>query len=201
MNQKKPLACVCVTGIMCVSAARADVVVGSFDLTDAGGPSALFDTLPVAFGMQNDFIQDPEGFVLFGGGEVGAADVGTVWTSSSAEMDAMRAWLQDDNEFDLVGLTTEITLANGSVFGYFYGVAELSFPFYGLDLETVATQADELRVTLLSFSAVSPGDDPNQDGVWTDYEMSYRFEFVSVPGPGAMATLAFGATALGRRRR
>lgn len=187
------------------TAGQAQTVVGSFQLVDQGGFGGLFDTMNVSLGMVKDlFPFEPTNLIFFEEDlEIGLSDVGTTWTSDTASMSLIRTELQDADSNDSFGVRVGLELPDGDEFVYFQTVLESEFPAFGLDLATIASETDEIRVTLLSFSTESPGRDLNGDGVWTDYAARYQFDFVSIPTPGVGAVLlcAGGGVLVRRARR
>ena len=69
----------------------------------------------------------------------------------------------------------------------------------GIDLGGYDIVAIMMTVDVLSFE--SPGEDPNGDGMWTDFTTDLTFDFVLVPEPATLSFLALGLVGLFTRRK
>ncbi len=194
----KALVVVCLGLAIVGPSAEADTVLGSFQIHDSGGTMGVLDTMQVSYGVSS--MGFPFTYVFFAEDiTIGAADVGTTWTSSPAATALILDQLRDADR-DALGVKVALPPPwGGPPMESFVGIAEADFHSVGVDLDLVATRTDEIRVTLLSLSMDSPGSDPLGNGNWTDYADSYQFDFVEVPEPGAMALLAIGAFRARRR--
>ncbi len=179
-------------------------IIGTTDVYLGGGVDAVFDTLSdVSLGMLVNGDAAIENQIFFADHlSISGEDIGTTWVSDAAMTGLIREQFLDADTDDAFGAYSLFTNSIGTQ-EFFAGVQEWQFDFQfpPLDIELLATQTDEIRVTLVSFTADSPGFDPNGDGVWTDYLAVFRYEFVSVPAPTSTAVLLGGALCLLRRRR
>lgn len=187
----KALATVCTLGLACVSPVFGDVVLGSTEIEFDASTLGVFDTVPMSFGMQANIVIP----LLFVEGQViGSGDIGTMWVSDPTTTGLIREQWQDGDSIDVIGV-------GGLVGGFsaFVGAGESNFPARGLDLALIATQTDEIRVTLLSFSTEEIVPFPGAVG--TRVQSAFLFEFVSVPVPSGLALIGLGGFAGTRRRR
>jgi len=199
----KVLAVVGMTGMAFVASANAEIVLGSFELNENKSFERIFESMSVSLGMVKNGIPTPSNRVFLAENlQLTTADIGTTWVTDPATMEVMRTEMLDSDTRDLFGIMVTLpSLKGGFGVSYFEGPSEGQFPGLGLDLALLASQTDEIRVTLQSFSYDSPGSDPNGDGIWTEYTTSYLFEFVSVPAPSSAALLLTGGVLAGRRKR
>lgn len=181
--------------------AHGSILLGSHDIVITGGFNTVFDTLPVKFMMSPDFNLGPIYNVPISGTSViGASDVGTTWSINAPSVELVLDEFTDADMFGAIGVQITLFHPDGDSFGGWF-IAEIGFASHGLDLDLIATQGDEIVVTLLAFSTVSPGNDINGDGIWTNYSMTFRYDFISIPAPGAASLLAAGGLIACRRRR
>jgi len=185
------------------NSAQADTVVGSFDMLLNGGTWGIVDTLGIELGLVTNVIDpwNPANRILIASQPVlTASDVGSIWTSDPATMAQVLVNLQDSDDTDAFGVFG--TAGDpGEPNLYFTGTLESDFGLVGLDREDIASLTDYMRVTMISLSFNTPGDDPNGDGNWTNFESTFRFEFVSVPTPATIAPIAASGLLVFRRRR
>jgi len=199
MNKRTAIA---IISLACLSTANAETLVGSLTVNTSGGARAVFESLTLGWGLWIDGMGElPENrLFIVPDSEIGVAHVGTTWTADSAVTTKILEQFADDDSIDALGHHSIIQSQQFGDFESYSETPEWIFPNVGLDLEQLASQTDEIRLTLLSFSTESPGDDPWGDGFWTDWQMQYRFDFVTIPSPGTFIILA-PLLATTRRRR
>lgn len=188
----RTLCALALAGAGAAAPAQAEVVLGSIELFFGFGAQSTLPTMTMGFGMIADQGTSNPADRLFAVDQtlISASDVGATWVTDSATAAAIRAHLADDDRIDALGFyaytgTNDVT---GRVEEADFGDR--------LDLDLIA-QMDEMRVTLLMWQPI-PGHKPT----WTDYLFRVRYEFVSIPAPGATAALgAAGLLAVRRRRR
>lgn len=183
------------------SSTHAGIVIGSFTVPLSGGFSGVADSVLITHLMETDFIPGPPGVIVFGGPTtIGEADVGMTWSTDPTSLGLILDQFGDSDAFDALGFDIEVATTDGPQhIGQLLG--EFGFAGQGLDLNLLATQTNQIVATLASFSLESPGSDPDGDGVWTDYSMEVRYDFISLPAPGAASMFAIGGVLTSRRRR
>jgi len=182
------------------ASARGGLILGTDDIEINGGFNTVFDTVPVKLMMTRDFtpgVGSP--FPISGTSIIGASDVGKTWRIDQPSTDVVLAELRDADLLGAFGVQVSLFNPDGDSFGRWF-TSELTLVSQGQDLDLIGARTDEIIVTLLAFSTTSPGSDINGDGVWTNYSMTFRYDFVSIPAPGATSLLAV-AGVFARRRR
>lgn len=177
---------------------HAEVVIASQDGYVEGGTHALFDHLTLGWGLWIDGRSDlPENLLfLVPDTLIGTADIGTSWTAAPVVTAQVLAQLADDDDLDELGWHRYLDGPWGEFENYAGHPESLWLPTF--DRFYVAAQTDLIRLTLIDLTISSPGDDPWGDGVWTDWSMQYRFDFIAIPGPATLFVL--GLPAIPRRR-
>jgi len=202
MNGKGLLA-VAAMGLAIGGSAQGEMIVGTYDFQQmAFSPAGVPDFLSnYGIGVfRNGGFQPADQFLVTDGLiDIYPTDVGTSWTSDAATSASIIEQFQDGDLTDGIGLVQMV--------GPFTTVATLSESFFGaegLDLAAIASQMDVLRVTLASYIIEPP--DPNRTGTFPGpedwfYDVTFRFDFISVPAPSAAAPLLIGGAFAARRRR
>lgn len=182
-------------------------VLGTEDFTISGGVSDIFTDFkptlaiaPASVGPGPGSSAPAHGAPLFVGTSITPADVGRTFTVTQNN---------DPNFNDFAALLTngkvnKVTLSFGSGTR---GSDELfltkSGRLFGQNMGFFGTTIDSVSLRIDSLTLNSPGDNPNGNGVWTDYSFNgvAIVEGEPVPEPiSAIGTLAFGLVVIGFAR-
>ncbi|WP_052672331.1 PEP-CTERM sorting domain-containing protein [Aliterella atlantica] len=141
---------------------------------------------------------DPSGFDTLPGipifaKTISAADVGisyTVTTATNPNFSEITALLTDGVSdtifFGVTGFPSGTGVATG--------VGESAFTFNNAT-DFQGAIIDSLTITIDSFAPDSPGQNPNGDGIWTDYSAKYSLSVQGRPVPEPDTSLGLGIAA------
>lgn len=146
---------------------------------------------------------------LFSGLTIVQSDSGKSFVASSttdSQFDGFAALLTDGTDGNVGGGVILGTVYVSPLIG---GNSESSFftlPAGSNGIDFQGFTIDHIDFLVNSVSINSPGSNPNEDGVWTDYNLSGVFQvfgeqIVAVPEPSSIGLVALGTMALVIRRR
>jgi hypothetical protein len=151
-------------------------ILGTENFSVSGGSSEIFTNLPIRFTIGPVVFDEPApiggGFApLFEGIVLTPTDVGQTFTVNEAT----------DPDFD--NFVTFLTDGKPDSFaleyepGSFIGVSGNGV--FGGDLDLIGNTIDSISLQLNTLTISTPGSDPNDDGIWTDYSIDIT---ISVDG-------------------
>jgi hypothetical protein len=177
------------------------IILASDEIHLIGGFNTVFDSVPIQFVMTRDYRPGfGERFPISGTSIVSEADVGRVWTIGAPSTAAILEELGDDDLFGAFGVKmTNFHPDNDS--SSIVSTSEVYLQVLGNYIPLLAQETDRINFTLLQFKAESPGSDINGDGVWTNYSIKYRIDFVIAPPPASCAPLLIAGFYPRRRSR
>jgi hypothetical protein len=183
--------------------ARADLL-ATVDFTPSGG-TASTSVIGANF---NAYFEEDLTSTIFASLFVDPSDVGTEFfaTSSSgispdAGFDKFAEYLTNGSDNELwLGFKLLPSEGGGASFDFESEYFDTSPDFLGCTIASIGLEIN-------SFSLESPGSDPNQDGVWTDFSFNVKYNIYGqcnnsrVPEPATMLLFSAGLAGLGAFRK
>jgi hypothetical protein len=185
------LACLCAISSNAFAATLSD-----FHFGYAGGWNTITEAGYLRMGMnENGSFLASE---LFSIATLTEDDSGSVFSITGDAFDHFKAYLTNGND-DYIGFR----LCRQAVGGSCSGFSSRESSRLGGDPDFFGSEITELQVRLNSMSFETPAHDPNDDGVWTnyDYDMNFIISGSKVPVPAAAWLFGSALAGLGWMRR
>lgn len=172
------------------------------DVTLAGGSSGLsgpFNDVPI-----NIRVTTPAPYVtlsrIFNGLSVTRADIGRIFVADASNDSGFAGFAQrlTDGVENWVSLPGVASSTFGSECNHFHGDTSCGS---GIGLEGFAIE--RATYTIKDWYNVTPGRDPNHNGIWTDAYFGFRFtiEGHAIPEPDALMLIIIGVFSIPAIRR
>jgi hypothetical protein len=188
-------------GLSCLSSlgvphASSQVLLAQAFLNGGQGANVITNSLNLAFGVTPGH-DDPPVSLLFRGLWVHHADVGHIYTMTPADDYAdFRAYTHALTDGSVSFLCDTASMGSGS--GSRSGIPEThyfsSLPPGNNGTDFAGFEIDYYTLVFNTLDFVSPGTDPNGDGLWTDctYSATFSVYGLQIPEPMPVTLLCLG---------
>ncbi|HUW58065.1 MAG TPA: PEP-CTERM sorting domain-containing protein [Planctomycetota bacterium] len=194
MDSRTLVACLAIAMLLVAAEAQAELIC-SFQQPGGEGHGAIFTSAVIGFGGADNIDEWTSVPLLFDETPRTTADIGTIFTATDADLHFAPVVTRLANGID--GLVV-FKFGNSGSAGWESVFLPLKGynPPNGIDFQGCVIDTITMTIDTLTFD--TPGEDPNQDGVWTNMTATITIEIygTAVPEPATMTLLSAGALGL-----